>query len=106
MKECVFPRKNTPRWEQQSPPKSLYTHTRPHGVTVKKKQYFNLLWSDVTEIKFRCKQLEGEDSSVLSLKTIGNRRHIGTSKPMTRNWAGHLLSMACEEFVIGLDRKT
>jgi hypothetical protein len=83
----------------------LYQTPRRHGP---ENSYIlsHVQWSDVPDIIFRCKQLEVEDTSILSLKTTGNPRHIRTSKPMTRSWAGHLLSMAFEEFVIRLDRKT
>jgi len=99
---CLYTQKKTLSWSSRVLRKTgipIPDHTASQS---KKQQYFNLLWSDVTDIKFRFKQLEAEDSN----KTTGNRRHIRTSKPMTRSWAGHLLSMASEEFVIRLDRKT
>jgi hypothetical protein len=105
--ECLSTQKYTEMGAAESSEKLVYQYqtTRRHSP---ENSYIlsHVQWSDVMEVKFGCKQLKGEDRSILSLKTIGNPRHIRTSKPMTSSWAGRLLSMAYDEFVLRLDRKT
>jgi hypothetical protein len=101
--ECLSTQKYTEMGAAESSEKLVYQYQTTRRQSPENSY---ILSPDVTEFKFRCKQLENEESSIPSLKTIGNPRHVRTSKPMTRSWAGHLLSMAYEEFVIRLDRKT
>ena len=71
---CLFTHKQTEIGAAESSEKSVYKYQNTRRHSPENSSILGpVQWSNVTEIKFLCKQVEGEDSRKMSLMTVGNK---------------------------------